>query len=144
MLEIEVDDREMLAGLEFGELETSIFNDARSAEPYSFPYFFPVDLGRKGFSAKNAKALRFEVGGRVIFRKSVGPSMPRNIRLNSFAQFYGSCINAAASVGDQPTVRAWLAAFLTKVAWYHAQTLADLTPKVSGKLAQSYRPTIAI
>ena len=41
------------------------------------PHAYWVEHGRKGFKAKNAKALRFEVGGRVIFRKSVGPAAPR-------------------------------------------------------------------
>lgn len=36
-----------------------------------------LEEGRGGFSAKHAKALRFEVGGKVIFRKSVGPAAAR-------------------------------------------------------------------
>ena len=36
-----------------------------------------VEEGRPGFSAKNAKALRFRVNGTWIFRKSVGPAAPR-------------------------------------------------------------------
>lgn len=33
-----------------------------------------TDAGRRGFSVKRAKALRFVIGGQVIFRKSVGPA----------------------------------------------------------------------
>lgn len=38
------------------------------------PYALPVHEGRGPVFAKNAKALRFVIGGRVIYRKSVGPA----------------------------------------------------------------------
>lgn len=41
------------------------------------PYASYVEYGRPGFSAKNAKALRFVINGEVIFRKSVGPAPPK-------------------------------------------------------------------
>lgn len=46
-----------------------------------FPYPIAVEFGRRGFvvRARNAQALRFTVGGRVLFRKSarVGPARPK-------------------------------------------------------------------
>lgn len=41
------------------------------------PYARPVEFGRRGFSARPGHFLRFTVGGRVIYRKSVGPAAPR-------------------------------------------------------------------
>jgi hypothetical protein len=40
----------------------------------SLPYAGWHNDGRGAIVAKNAKALRFEIGGRIIFRKSVGPA----------------------------------------------------------------------
>ena len=39
-----------------------------------FPYPVAVEKGRRGFSARRGKFLRFEIGGRVIFARSVGPA----------------------------------------------------------------------
>lgn len=38
------------------------------------PYAKFVEKGRPGFSAKNAKALKFVINGQVFFRTSVGPA----------------------------------------------------------------------
>ena len=37
-------------------------------------YGIYIEKGRRGFCARNAKALRFTVGGKVVFRKCVGPA----------------------------------------------------------------------
>lgn len=47
---------------------------AVSDGPNPFPYPVAVEHGRRGFGPKNAKALRFESGGKVIFAKRVGPA----------------------------------------------------------------------
>lgn len=39
-----------------------------------FPYPVAVEKGRRGFSARRGRYLRFEIGGRVIFARSVGPA----------------------------------------------------------------------
>lgn len=50
---------------------------AKTIELYSTaPYAIFVEKGRPGFSAKNAKALRFVIDGQVIFAQSVGPTKP--------------------------------------------------------------------
>lgn len=41
------------------------------------PYAKYVEFGRRGFSAPPGKYLRFEIGGRVIFTKRVGPAKAR-------------------------------------------------------------------
>ena len=45
------------------------WNSARSDA--GFPYAAAVNTGRKAFGPINAKALRFQIGGRVIFAKRV-------------------------------------------------------------------------
>jgi hypothetical protein len=40
------------------------------------PYVDWVIEGRKGFSAKNRRALKFKINGKTIFAKHVGPSKP--------------------------------------------------------------------
>ncbi len=145
MIEIIVDTSEFEASLDqIGELETSIFQDARS--PSGFPYFYPVDLGRGPVVAKNAKALKITLpDGSVIFRKSAGPSAPRNIRLESFAQFDGAAINASISARGT-TIRGWCVSFLNFMALYFKDVLADHTPVSplpgGGKLQKGYRSTI--
>jgi hypothetical protein len=42
-----------------------------------FPYPMAVEFGRRGFSARPGKYLRFEIGGRVIYTKRVGPAKAR-------------------------------------------------------------------
>lgn len=49
-----------------------ITNNARSAA--GFVYAWTLEHGRGPVFAKRAKALRFEIGGQVLFRKSVGPA----------------------------------------------------------------------
>lgn len=39
-----------------------------------FPYPVAVEHGRRGFSARRGRYLRFEINGRVIFARSVGPA----------------------------------------------------------------------
>ena len=39
-----------------------------------FNYALSIEYGRRGFGPKNAKALRFEIGGKVIFTQWVGPA----------------------------------------------------------------------
>lgn len=39
-----------------------------------FPYAASVDRGRRGFTVIRAKALRFEINGRVLYRMRVGPA----------------------------------------------------------------------
>lgn len=49
-----------------------VTNNARSL--VGFVYAWTLEYGRGPVFAKLAKALRFEIGGRVLFRKSVGPA----------------------------------------------------------------------
>lgn len=44
--------------------------------PEGFPYTGATRFGRGPIVAKNAHALRFNIGGQTIFRKSVGPYKP--------------------------------------------------------------------
>ena len=39
-----------------------------------FPYPVAIEKGRRGFAAKRGRFLRFEVGGRVVFARRVGPA----------------------------------------------------------------------
>jgi hypothetical protein len=49
----------------------------KTIELYSTaPYAIYVEKGRPGFSVRNKKALRFVIGGQVIFCTHVGPSKP--------------------------------------------------------------------
>jgi hypothetical protein len=59
----------------------AITNAAKSAA--GFPYPVAVEFGRKAFSAIRAKALRFEIGGQVIFAKSVKAAPAQNILGNA-------------------------------------------------------------
>lgn len=143
MIEIVIKDEEFLASIDGVEsLETSIFNDARSATGY--PYFYPVDLGRGPVKPIHAKALRIPImggDGGYIFRRSAGPAAPRNIRQKALVQLEGSAINAAIVAGGA-TPRGWFASFLNGMARFYSQVLAEVTPRgPSGKLGQSYRPT---
>lgn len=45
-----------------------------AASSTGFVYATTLEYGRKGFSVVKAKALRFEIGGQVFFRHSVGPA----------------------------------------------------------------------
>jgi len=153
MLTIEIDDAAFLASAEIGVLETSIFSDARSQPSPSgrwgdYPYFWPVDLGRGPVTAKFAKALRIPLpDGTVIYRKSVGPAAPRNIRKNAFVQLDSAAINAGVSASGTPYpgIRQWLAAFLRMMAYFYSQSLAEATPGgLTGKLRQSYRATTTV
>jgi len=54
-----------------------ITNAAKSST--GFVYAASLEWGRRGFSAIKAKALRFEIGGVVIFAKSVGPAPAQHI-----------------------------------------------------------------
>jgi len=47
------------------------------------PYASFVENGRPGFSAKNAKCLRFVINGEVIFAKHVGPQKATHFMQNS-------------------------------------------------------------
>lgn len=146
MLEIIFDDRAFLAGCEIGTLETDVFSDARSDPSPSgrwgdYPYFWPVDQGRGPVKPIYAKALRIVLdNGQVIYRKSVGPAAPRNIRALAMNQLEASALNASLS-SNGSTVREWMAKFLTQLAYFYSQVLADASPKKSGKLASSYRST---
>lgn len=147
MLEIIIDDKDFLASCQIGRMETDIFSDARSEPSPSgrwggYPYFWPVDLGRGPVKPIYAKALRITLpDGRVIFRKSVGPAAPRNIRKNSLAQLESSGVNAALTTRAS-NMRQWFAVFLNRMAYFYSQVLADATPKRTGKLASKYRPTV--
>lgn len=151
MLEITMDASRMLNDLEgLSTMQSEIYSDARSLpNPVSgrgggFPYFNAVDLGRRGFAVKPpARAIPIQTEGGLIFRKSVGPAAPRNIRQRSIAQIDGSAINAAIT-GQGSSVRGWFASFLTKMAFFHAQVLVELTPNRSGQLASKYRSTVAV
>jgi hypothetical protein len=148
MLEIIIDDDAFLASADIGIMETDVFNDARSEPSPSgrwggFAYFNAVDQGRGPVKPIYAKALRIVLpNGDVIFRKSVGPSAPRNIRVNSLVQLESSAVNASLTASGD-SLRGWIASFLNKMAYFYSQVLADATPRgASGKLGSSYRPTI--
>jgi hypothetical protein len=147
MLEITVDTSAFENEIsKIGNMHADIVQDATSDR--GFRYFYPVDLGRGPVVAKNAKALRITLpDGRVIFRKSVGPAAPRNIRLNSLPEVMGSAINAGV-VARGDSIRGWLLSFLGMCAFYFAQVLAEHTPVSplpgGGKLKQSYRATPAV
>lgn len=51
----------------------------RAASASGFVYAATLEWGRRGFSAIKARALRFEIGGVVFFRKSVGPAPAQHI-----------------------------------------------------------------
>jgi hypothetical protein len=57
-----------------GWVSVEVESTVRSKE--GFPYTQATRTGRRGFAARNARALAFTVGGRLIFRKSVGPYKP--------------------------------------------------------------------
>jgi hypothetical protein len=123
--------------LGFGEVSSEINNTARSAR--GFPYFWPVDRGRRGFGPINAQALKITLpGGQVIFRKYVGPSQPRYITARMLTSLTGN-MQAAAQSAEGGNFHAWLVSFLNGIADAEAQALYSLTPSVSGKLASSYR-----
>lgn len=54
-----------------------ITNAAKSAT--GFVYAYTLEFGRGPVRALRAKALRFEIGGVVLFRKSVGPAPAQHI-----------------------------------------------------------------
>src|SRR5579871_1549621 len=101
MVTIEIDDEQFIATADLSGLESSIFNDAKSLPSPSgrwggYPYFWPVDLGRGPVNPVYAKALRIPIGnGQFIFRKSAGPSAPRNIRKIAAIQIDSAAINSS-------------------------------------------------
>ena len=122
--------------LGFGQVSSEIDNTARS--PRGFPYFWPVDRGRRGFGPINAQALKITLpGGQVIFRKYVGPSQPRYITQRMLATLTAN-MQAAAQGAQGDSLHSWLVSFLNGIADTEAQALYSLTPTVTGKLASSY------
>jgi hypothetical protein len=121
--------------LGFGTVETSITSEARS--PKGFAYFWAVDRGRRGFSAQPGKVLRFEIGGQVFYRKSVGPSQPRNITQKALAALDQN-MRTAAQAARGGDLHAWLASFLNGLVDFEAISFQQNTPNVTGKLASKY------
>lgn len=141
---IQLKDEAFLAKLQqmdLSTLKTEIYNDARSLK--GFPYFYAVDLGRGPIRPINAKALRIPVGGGFIFRKSAGPSAPRNIR-NLASNLLNETAMSAAQSAQGSTIRAWLVSFLNSMALQYSHVLSVVTPRQGGKLATSYRPTTTL
>ncbi|MGE3796864.1 MAG: hypothetical protein AB7G88_03405, partial [Thermomicrobiales bacterium] len=54
--------------------------------PNPFPYPVALEHGRKGFGPKNARALRFEAGGQVVFAARVGPSPAQHFHTRGLVQ----------------------------------------------------------
>lgn len=75
-----------LAAVKTGHMRRSITLQPASASPAptarygpnawnnGFPYPVAIEKGRRGFSARRGRYLRFVIGGRVIFARSVGPA----------------------------------------------------------------------
>lgn len=59
---------------------------ARGTYGNATPYARPVEFGRRGFSAGPGKMLRFTIGGKVLYRKSVGPAAARPFMRPSVAR----------------------------------------------------------
>lgn len=57
-----------------GSAITASYGPNAKNEKTGFPYPVAVEFGRRGFSARRGRYLRFEIGGRVIFARSVGPA----------------------------------------------------------------------
>lgn len=53
------------------------------------PYAKYVEFGRGPITASPGKVLRFEIGGKVIFRKSVGPAKARPFLYKAFRELRG-------------------------------------------------------
>jgi hypothetical protein len=122
--------------LGFGTIDAAIQTGARS--PSGFPYFWSVDRGRRGFGPRSAQALRFEIGGKFVFAKRVGPSQPRYITQKAISALNQN-IQAAAAIAAGNDLHAWLASFLNNLADLEALALRANTPTgLTGKLASTY------
>ncbi len=64
-----------------GNLTVEVFSSA------SYAIF--VEKGRNGFTAKNAKSLRFEIDGHVVFCKKVGPTKANPFMARAKARITG-------------------------------------------------------
>ena len=51
-----------------------------------FPYPVAIEFGRRGFGPVQAKALRFEVGGKVVFTQRVGPAPAQHFHTRGLTQ----------------------------------------------------------
>lgn len=60
-----------------------------------FNYAVAVEYGRRGFGPKNAKVLRFEVGGKVVFAKRVGPARAQKFLERGLQQSMPTIVNEA-------------------------------------------------
>jgi hypothetical protein len=62
---------------------------ARDSWGTSLPSARWLEEGRGPVRAKNARALRFSIGGRTLFRVSVGPAAPRPFISRAFRELRG-------------------------------------------------------
>ena len=123
--------------LGFGSITSAIHSAAKS--PAGFPYFWPVDLGRREVRPIRAKALRITLpGGQVIFRKYAGPAAPRFITRQALTSL-GSSIESAAQSARGSDLHSWLKSFLNGIADLESVAFRLATPNVTGRLAQGYQ-----
>lgn len=69
------------------------------------PYAKYVEYGRGAITAAPGRVLRFEVGGKVLFRKSVGPARARPFLFKAFRELRGRIRQEFDQVGNRIIAR---------------------------------------
>lgn len=141
MFQIEVVSKEFESDLQrLASLESEVSNTAMNK---GFAYFYAVDQGRGPIVPVNAKALRF-IGrdGEVVFSKHAKAAPAQHLLKRSLDSLLANAIISAAQARGNSFL-VWARSFLRSIAQREAGALQGVTPRVSGKLARSYKVNVS-
>lgn len=132
-----------------GQFETELARVASLASEVSntannkgFAYYWAVDKGRGPIRPVNAKALRFFArDGQVVFAKSAKSAPAQHLTEQSLANLMPNAIMAVNQAHGNSFL-SWARTFLRSLANFQAQSLAKVTPRVSGRLARNYKVNV--
>lgn len=128
--------------VELGQLASLSSEVSNTADNKGFHYFWAVDRGRGPIRPVNAKALRFvAAGGEVVFAKSAKAAPAQHLTEQSMANLLPNCIMASNEAHGNSFL-SWARNFLRSIAMFQSQSLARVTPRVSGRLAKSYKVNV--
>lgn len=121
-------------------LESNVSNTAQNK---GFSYFVAVDRGRGPIRPVNAKALRFVTqGGEVVFARSAKDAPAQHLTEQSMANLLPNAMMASNQAHGNSFV-SWARNFLRAIANFQSQSLSKITPRVSGRLAKSYKVNVS-
>jgi len=120
-------------------LESEVSNSANNK---GFAYFWAVDQGRGPIRPVNAKALRFRAkDGNIVFSKYAKAAPAQHLTDRSLKRLMPNTM-IAAMMASGNSFLSWARDFLRSMARAEANELQGITPRVSGKLAKSYKTNV--